>query len=92
MRKSSQKNDNQKEKSSKKIRVTLDLSQEFYKRLEKLEDKVEAESKAQVIREALRLYEYIIHRYIDGDEFFTRTKSGEEKNIILLGTSTGPID
>lgn len=73
-----------------KVRITLDLSPEFYSRLEKLESRVGAESKAQVVREALRLYEYVVHRYVEGDEFLTRAKDGTEKTIVLLGSSPAP--
>jgi hypothetical protein len=45
------------QKTQDKARITLDLSPEFYVRLENLTASVGAESKAQVIREALRLYE-----------------------------------
>lgn len=77
-------------KGSEKVRITLDLSPEFYNRLEKLERCVDAESKAQVIREALRLYEYVVHRYGEGDVFLTRTKDGVETPIVLLGASPAP--
>jgi predicted DNA-binding protein len=73
-----------------KVRITLDLSPEFYNRLERLESRVGAESKAQVVREALRLYEYIASRYIEGDEFLTRAKDGTEKTIVLLGSAPAP--
>ena len=77
-------------KLSEKTRITLDLSPEFYDRLEKLEARVGAESKAQVLREALRLYEYIAYRYLEGGEFFTRSKEGDEKAIVILGVSPVP--
>ena len=68
-----------------KIRITLDLSADFYKRLEGLEEKVDAESKAHVIRESLRLYEYLVNQHLEGCEFFVRNKDGKEKDILLLG-------
>ena len=44
-------------KQRKTIRLTLDVSEEFYARLESLTERVEAESKSSVIRDALRLWE-----------------------------------
>jgi predicted DNA-binding protein len=78
------------QKTQNKVRITLDLSPEFYTRLEDLTASVGAESKAQVIREALRLYEYVVHHYIAGDEFLARTKDGVEKTIVLLGSAPTP--
>jgi predicted DNA-binding protein len=68
-----------------KIRVTLDLSPEFYSHLEMLEERTGAESKAQLIREALRLYSYVVDRSLDGAQFLTRKKTGEEESIVFLG-------
>ena len=77
-----------KKKPSEKTRITLDLSPEFYTRLESLEERVDAESKAQVIREALRLYEYMVERHLEGDKFVARTQAGEEETIVFLGSTT----
>lgn len=68
-----------------KIRVTLDLSPEFYGHLEALEERTGAESKAQLLREALRLYSYVVDRSLEGVQFLSRKKTGEEENIVFLG-------
>lgn len=73
-----------KKKTKPTTRITLDLSPEFYDRLDDLEKRVGAESKAKVLREALRLYEHVMNHHLDGDEFFTRKKGGELEKIILL--------
>lgn len=79
-----------KKQPSEKTRITLDLSKEFYDRLEKLESDTGSDSKAQVIREALRLYEYIVHRHLEGDKFIARTQNGEEETIVFLGSTAAP--
>ena len=78
------------QKTQDKVRITLDLSPECYGRLENLTASVSAESKAQVIREALRLHEYVMSRYLAGDEVLIRTKDGVEKTIVLLGSAPTP--
>jgi hypothetical protein len=67
-----------------KIRLTLDVTPEFYKRLEALEEKTEAGSKANLIRQALQIYEYFVIRTVDeGKEIVVRTppKGDTEKCI-----------
>jgi hypothetical protein len=73
--------------TTEKVRLTIDLSLAFYERLGQLEQDVDAESKAQLIREALRLYEYLIKRSIEGDEFLVRAKDGQEQHLLLLAAS-----
>jgi plasmid maintenance system antidote protein VapI len=73
-----------KKKSADKIRITLDLSPEFYKRLDELTNLVDAESKAQVIREALKLYEFVMTQSQEGATFSIRTADGREKDILLM--------
>ncbi len=73
-------------KTTDKIRVTLDLTRDFHKRLEGLESMVGAESKAGVIRQALQLYEYVAKRTIEGYSF-RAVKNGEEETIVFLGVA-----
>ena len=69
-----------------KIRVTLDLTPQFYKRLENLEKLVEAESKASLLRQALQLYEYVATRIIDGWSFQALPpENGQPEKIVFLG-------
>ncbi len=70
---------------SKKVRVTLDLSPEFYERLESLEQLVDGGTKANVIRQALQLYEYLAHRTIEGHTFKAIDQDGKEEKIVFLG-------
>ena len=68
-----------------KVRITLDLSRAFYKRLEQLEDTVDAESKASLIRQALQLYEYITRKTIEGASFRVVNPNGETENLVIFG-------
>jgi hypothetical protein len=69
-----------------KIRMTLDMSPDFYKRLNDLTTLVEGKSQAHVIREALRLYEYIAQNHEQGSTFFARSANGQEKEIVFFIT------
>lgn len=73
-------------KSGDKIRMTLDMSPDFYKRLNDLATFVDGKSNAHVIREALRLYEHIAQKYEQGSRFFFRSADGQEKEIVFLIT------
>ena len=66
-----------------KTRITLDLTPEFYKRLEELEILVGSESKASLIREALQLYEYIAQKAKEGYTFKI-LKGADEKEIVFF--------
>ena len=68
----------------KKIRGTLDLTPQFYERLEKLEGLVEAGSKANLIRQALQLYEYVAKRTLEGYSFQS-TKGDKTEGLVFLG-------
>lgn len=73
-----------KKELKKKVRVTLDLTPQFYERLEELEDLVDAGSKANVIRQALQLYEYITKKTLAGATFKTVDKNGHEESVVFL--------
>ena len=76
-----------KAQDEKKIRLTLDVTPEFYERLEALERKTEAGSKANLIRQALQLYEYFVIRTVDeGKEIIVRTppEDDREKRVELF--------
>lgn len=77
-------------KSKETVRITLDLTPQFYERLVQLQDLVEAESKANVIREALRLYEYLASRAMRGASFRVVNQDGAEETVALFGTI--PLD
>ena len=69
----------------KKVRITVDLSQDAYTRLDALEQNVGAESKATVVRQALQLYEFIAKRHREGCEFRAVYEGGKEETIVFLG-------
>jgi hypothetical protein len=78
----------QKLKSKKKqrtVRVTLDLTEKFYARLQELESKVSIVGKANVIREALQLYEYFVNRTREGSTFKVIGRNGQEESLVILG-------
>ncbi len=72
--------------TSDKIRVTLDLTPQFYERLQKLEQLTEAGTKANLIRQALQLYEYVAQKTIDGYSF-RAVKNGDEETLVFLGAA-----
>ena len=74
--------------TNKKVRVTLDLTPPFYERLQQLESLVDGGTKANVIRQALQLYEFVAHRTLEGWSF-KAVKDGEEETMVFLGA--GPV-
>lgn len=74
-----------KQKSSEKVRVTLDLSPQFHERLEKLQSLVDANTKADLIRQALQLYEYVAQETAAGSKFRQIGPDGNEKEILFFG-------
>jgi hypothetical protein len=73
--------------AEKKTRVTLDLSPQFNERLESLEALVDASSKAEVIRHALQLYEYVAQRAFEGYSFRAVAPNGREENLVFFGAA-----
>jgi metal-responsive CopG/Arc/MetJ family transcriptional regulator len=69
-----------------KVRVTIDLTKDRFDQLESLEKKVGAASKVEVIRDALRLYEFIASKKAEGYEFAV-CKNGEMIVVELLITT-----
>ena len=65
-------------------RITLDLSEPFFDRLESLQTLVAADTKAGLIRQALQLYEYVAKRIAQGDKFQKVTPTGEAERIVFL--------
>lgn len=58
-------------------RVQLDLPERSLARLQELRGKTEASSYAEVIKNALRLYEAIVQETEAGNKFFIRYPNGE---------------
>jgi hypothetical protein len=67
----------------KKTRITIDLTPDFYRRLEDLEAIVRSESKASLIREALQLYEYVAQKVKEGYTFKIQ-KGADEKELVFF--------
>lgn len=74
-----------------KTRVTVDLNENLYVRLEALEHDTGASSKADVIRDALRLYEFLVNLAKSGAKFSV-TKGGETETIVLLGMPSPDVE
>lgn len=73
-------------KKKDKVRITVDLTKPFYERLEQLESLVAANSKADVIRDALRMYEFICNRLITNDDKLQIvSKNGEKETLVVFG-------
>lgn len=68
-----------------KIRITLDLTPDLYRRLERLETMAQAGSKATLIRDALRVYEFIVTRTVEGCGFRLVSKRGKEETLVFVG-------
>jgi hypothetical protein len=67
----------------KKVRITIDLSGGLYERLIKMESASGATSKADVVRDALRLYEFFVKKHAEGYEFSMR-RDGEGAERVLM--------
>jgi hypothetical protein len=72
------------EEAANKIRVSLDLSEPFHRRLSELEHLTHAESKAGVIRQALQIYEYVAKKTQQGSIFKSVDKNGLEENLVFF--------
>ena len=69
-----------------KERMNLVLTKTSLERLNKLRNKTEASSNADVFKDALRLYEALIEEADSGKEFLTRDKEGNLTSYkIFLG-------
>ncbi len=58
-------------------RVQLEMPPQAMARLQKLKDRTEAASYAEVIRNALRLYEALVDEHEKGSEFSLKRANGE---------------
>lgn len=66
----------------KKVRITVDLTDDYNQRLERLTDLIGAPSKADTIRDALKMLEYLAESYDDGYEFLRR--KGDRLEVVPL--------
>lgn len=65
-------------------RVGVDLAPKSHERLVRLKEMTEAASFAEVFKNALRLYEYVVHTYNDGARMILVDKHGKQSNITLI--------
>ncbi len=70
-----------------KVRITVDLSPQLFGRLERLTELVGAESKATVLRDALRLLEYFAEHSSQGDRFYREAPNGDREALVVFGAS-----
>jgi predicted CopG family antitoxin len=52
----------------------MDLSDGAFERLKKLKDRADATSYSEVMKDALRLYEFVLEKEQDGSRFFVQDK------------------
>jgi hypothetical protein len=70
--------------SNSRRRVQMDLPPRTMERLEKLKASLEAVSYAEVMKDALRLLEYIDEQYSNGKRFYIEDKEGHMKEVKLF--------
>ena len=70
--------------SEKKVRVQIDLAPQSYDRLKRLKEVTEASSYTDVLRDALRLYEYLIDVDQKGSRVLIADKKGNQSEIKIF--------
>jgi hypothetical protein len=71
-----------------KTRISLDLSRVAFERLSNLETLVDADSKADVIRDALRLYEYLVRQSLRGSRIQCVSQEGVVTEVFATSLPT----
>lgn len=69
---------------SQTTRVQLELAQGSYERLSSLKARTEATSYAEVMKNALRLYESLIDRQEAGGRFYIKERDGSLVEYVVL--------
>jgi hypothetical protein len=72
----------------KKTRISLDLSRTAFERLTVLETLTDANSKADLIREALRLYEFLVKQSLKGATIQCVSPDGAIKEVFATSLPT----
>jgi hypothetical protein len=62
----------------------MELSPSSFERLNKLKDLVEASSYTEVMKDALRLYEFFVEKDSEGSSFLVRSKQGDVAEIKIF--------
>ncbi len=65
-------------------RVQLEMPPQAMARLQKLKDRTEAASYAEVIRNALRVFEALVDEHEKGSDFFLKRANGEIVNYKIF--------
>lgn len=65
-------------------RVQFDLPEKSMERLQELKTKTEAASYAEVVKNALRLYEAVITEAEAGNTFFVRLPNGSSREYLVF--------
>jgi metal-responsive CopG/Arc/MetJ family transcriptional regulator len=65
-------------------RVQLDLPEKSMQRLQDLKEKTESSSYAEVIKNALRLYDAVIEEVESGNTFLVKDSSGLLKEYVVF--------
>ena len=78
-----------KEKPNKKQRIVLDMSQNSVSRLDFLKEAIEAESRAAVFRQALRLYEWVITQEKEGMSVYIGNMEEEPAGLTKIKIFAG---
>ena len=73
----------EKQAKDKRIRLSLDLTYKQYDRLTALESEF-GSSKAEIVRNALKLYEYVALRSLAGETFRSFDKDGQATNVVFV--------
>lgn len=74
---------NVKRTKEKRIRLSLDLTQKQYGRLTALENEF-GSTKAEIVRNALRLYDYVAERSLAGETFRSIDKDGRATDVVFV--------
>jgi tRNA1(Val) A37 N6-methylase TrmN6 len=67
-----------------KSRFTIDLSPQFQERIERLESLLESGGKANLVRDALRVYEFVAEKSLAGYKFKMIDMQGNEETLAFI--------
>ena len=67
-----------------KTRLSLEMPSRVVERMERLMELTEAESRTEVIRRALAVYEFLAEQRADGAETIIRRPDGSENPLLLV--------
>jgi len=59
----------------------MDMPEISYRRLMKMKERVEESSYAEVLKNALRLFEYLVEKESEGCKFYVEDKSGHKAEV-----------